>query len=296
MTERSARVVRVGCQANAWERTARFGAGTDPAARAARVEQALAETAAAGYDGTELPTRAVADLDRPDDLRALVAKHGLTLIGLHLGGTFYDDTVFREKSLPALRQAATCAAAAGAEGFVVSGAARRAPSPTPGTRGATLRKTPDELRAQTRNLSELGRLFRELGLATWYHNHGHEFEFEREDLDSILAVDGGLVSLCFDMGNAARIVGDGLLETMEQVWSRIGYLHYRDIIGRRSPEALGDGDLDFDAIGRLARSRGFAGWAVAEIDPSPGTPYARSPLDDARISCAVIRRTLDVAR
>ncbi|MBI3969990.1 MAG: TIM barrel protein [Chloroflexi bacterium] len=286
-------MIRVGCQANAWERRVRFGAGAESAAL---VDQALAETAAAGYVGTELPTRAVADLGRPGDLRALVARHGLTLIGLHLGGTFYDDAVYREKSLPALRAAAACAAAAGAEGMVVSGAPKRAPSPTPGVRGATLRKTTEEVRAQTRNLTELGRLYRDLGLRLWYHNHGHEFEYDREDLHSILDVDTGLLSLCFDMGNAARVVTlERLMETMEQLWDRIGYLHYRDIIGKRSPEALGDGDLDFDEIGRLARSRAFSGWAVAELGPgSSAADYARSPMEDARISCEVMRRTLGV--
>ena len=128
--------VRLGCQANAWERTERFGAGAESAAH---VDLVMAETAAAGYDGTELPARAVADLGRPQDLRAPVARHGLTLIGLHLGGAFYDDAMYGQKSLPALREAAACAAAAGAEGMVVSGAAKRAPSPTPGARGATLR-------------------------------------------------------------------------------------------------------------------------------------------------------------
>ena len=106
------------------------------------------------------------------------------------------------------------------------------------------------------------------------------------------------MSLCFDMGNAARVVGAdaGLLETMEQLWPRIGYLHYRDLVGRRSPEALGDGTLDFETIGRFATSRGFSGWAVVELDSSAGAGYTRTPLENTRISCEIMRRTLGVAR
>src|SRR5688500_19948586 len=126
-----------------------------------------------------MPERSVPDLDKPAELRALVAKHGLALIGLHLGGAFYDEATYREKSLPALRAAATCAAAAGAEGMIISGAPKRERSPAPGVRGKTLQKTPDELRAQTRNLSEVCRLLRDLVLALWYHHHWHEFALRR---------------------------------------------------------------------------------------------------------------------
>ena len=82
---------------------------------------------------------------------------------------------------------------------------------------------------------------------------------------------------------------------MDQLWARIGYLHYRDLVGRRSPEALGDGTLDFEAIGQFATSRGFSGWAVVELDSAVGG-YTRTPLENVRISCEIMRRTLGVPR
>ncbi|MGH2369363.1 MAG: sugar phosphate isomerase/epimerase family protein [Chloroflexota bacterium] len=284
--------VRVGCQANAWERDLRFGTGPDSPAR---LDLALAELAAAGYEGAELPARAIADLDRPQDVRAVLAKHRLALIAVHLGGNFYDDQVFRERTLPTFRRVATCAAAAGADGMVVSGAPKREPSATPGVRGATLRKTAAERRAQTHNLAELGRMHRDLGLATWYHNHGHEFAHGEEELQGILEIDQDVLSLCFDIGNAARVLpGPALFEALGRHWDRIGCLHYKDIKGGRNTEALGDGEIDFAAISSLARERRFRGWAVAEIEPGRNTAPTRTVLEDARLSQAVICRTLGI--
>lgn len=291
--------VRVGCQANAWQREFKLQE---------RLPEALRQMAAAGFQGAELPVWSIPSLDEPAAVRDLLAEHGLAFIAVHVGGNFYDTAIYKEKTLPVVRRAAACAAAAGAEGMVISAAAKQAPlhtvpfdaskggAPAPAAQAAATghaRKSAEELRAQRDALAEVARVHRDLGLATYYHNHFTEFEHHAEELGSILEVAPGLLSLCFDIGNAARALpGTALPAAMARYWDRIGYLHFKDILGETLAEALGDGEIDFGPIGQLARERGFRGWASAEIEPARGMVANRTVLEDARLSAGFIRQTL----
>ncbi|HEV2126575.1 MAG TPA: hypothetical protein VGW38_27770, partial [Chloroflexota bacterium] len=170
--------VRVGCQANAWQREMKVQEN---------LSEVLRQIAQAGYDGVELPAWSFPDLDRPQPVRDLVAQYGLAPIAIHLGGNFYEEATFRETTLPAARRTAAAAAAIGAEGVVLSAAAKRAPLTTVPFDAANPqaaharpaptheRKSAEELQIQATNLAEVARLQRDLGLATYYHNHFTEF-------------------------------------------------------------------------------------------------------------------------
>lgn len=292
MSATNGHAVRVGCQLNAWQRELKVQE---------HLPEVLRQAAAAGYQGVELPVWSIPDLENPAPVRALLAEHRLAPIALHVGGVFHEESPYREKALPLARRAAACAAALGAEGIVISAAAKKAPLTTvpfdprnPHTRPPTHeQKTADELRVQTHHLSEMARLHHEHGLVTYYHNHFTEFGNGEEELRAILSVDPAHLSLCFDIGNAARALDAVALRgTMERHWERIGYLHFKDIKGESLAEALGEGDVDFGPVGALARSNGFRGWATAEIEPAAGMVATRSVAEDARLSCDFIRRVL----
>ena len=298
MARKSQSSIRVGCQANAWQREFQVKE---------RLGEALTQMAAAGYEGAELPVWSIADLDQPGQVRDLLAQHRLAFIAIHIGGNFYEDAAFQEQALPAVRSAAECAAAAGAHSMVISAAAKRAPLTTVPFQGEAAaqvpapapqhaRKSAGELRTQAANLREVAKFDHDLGLTTYYHNHFTEFEHGGEEMESILEIDLQLLSLCFDIGNAARgLSGDALREAMARSWDRIGYLHFKDIKGDTLAEALGDGEIDFAPVGELARARGFQGWASAEIEPARGMVAHRSVLEDARLSCQFIRTLLRTA-
>ena len=287
--------IRVGCQANAWQREFQVKD---------HLGETLAQMAAAGYEGAELPVWSIGDLDQPGQVRDLLAEHGLAFIAIHIGGNFYEDAAFREQALPAVRRAAGCAAASGAHGMVISAAAKRVPLTTvPFQRDAAAqppallpqhaRKSVEELLTQAANLRNVAQLDRDLGLTTYYHNHFAEFEHGGEEMEIILQIDSPLLSLCFDIGNAARgLDGGALREALARYWERIGYLHFKDIKGDTLAEALGDGEIDFAPVGELARARGLHGWASAEIEPARGMVAHRSVLEDARLSCQFIRQLL----
>ena len=296
MTGSASGKVRVGCQANAWQREMKLQDSRE------NLEEALRQMANAGYEGAELPLWSIPDLDRPDEVRDLLARHHLAFIAIHVGGNFYEDAPFRDQTLPTAQRAARCAAAAGAESIVLSASAKRAPvttvpfdavrphSPSPTTHA---RKDANDLRVQRDNLAAVARFNHDLGLTTHYHNHIAEFEDDCHELRSILEVDPSHLSLCFDIGNAARpLSGPALVATMERFWDRIGYLHFKDIMGDTLAESLGEGEIDFAPIGALARQRGFHGWASAEIEPAKGMVAHRSVAEDARLSAHFIRTTL----
>ena len=289
--------LRVGCQANAWQRELKVQD---------HLPEVLRQIAAAGYDGVELPAWSL-DLANPQPVRDLLASHSLAPIAIHVGGNFYDPAAYRDTALPLARRGATAAAALGAEGVVVSAAAKNAAlttvpfdpdrsAPHSSPERVHARKTPAELRTQADHLAEVARLNRDHGLATYYHNHSTEFAHDAEELRAILEVDPSLLSLCFDIGNAARgLPGDALAATMERYWPRITYLHFKDPKGDTLAEALGEGDVDFAPIGALAARLGFQGWATAEIEPAPNMVTRRTVAEDSRLSCTFIRQTLSAA-
>jgi len=283
MTAAKRPVIRIGCQANAWEREAPLRER-----RPEHFAETLRQLAVAGYEGVELPAWTIPDLDQPPAVRELLERYSLALAAVHVAGVFWDRASFTDGVLPLARQAGACAAGAGAENVLVSAFPKR----SAGQAGA-VRKTADELRLQAYHLGEVARLNQELGLRTFYHNHYEEFLHGEEELQSILAIDPSLLNLAFDTANAARALpGDALVDAMGRHWARTGYLHFKDMAGTILVEALGDGEIDFDAIGVLIRERGFSGWVVAEIEPAPGMVTNRTVLEDAGLSCAFIRSTL----
>jgi len=276
----------IGCQLNAWQRELDL---RTPAWE--KLDAALAQLARAGYAGVEVPGWSVPDLGEPAKLRNLCAHHGVTLIALHVGGPFFDDVAYREQTLPRVLPVAQCAAGAGAVGLVVSNASMK---PRLASFGTPEGRTSEAWRAQVRNLGDLARRLRDLGLRAYFHNHYQQFEHNGWEMESVLAADPTVVELCVDVGHAAQAMAQpALLEWLAAHWERIGVLHYKDIDREgQIVEALGDGTVDFAAISRLARERGCSGWIVAELETEHGRPPVRTAFEDARRSSALIARTL----
>lgn len=264
----------LGCQANAWQRE--FAIRDD-------MDRALGQLRAAGYVGAEIGAGFFTSLDDGAWLKDLLAKHRLRYAAIHLGGVMYDRSVQRERTLPAIRQAARFARQAGAEGALIStGAKREGPL------------TAEEHAANIDGLKEAAHILREHGLPAYYHNHAYEFADGARVLQSILdGVPADLLNLAFDTANASQdIPAAQVPEVIRRFASRIGYLHYKDHRGGTLVEALGEGEIDFAAVGRVVREIGYAGWVVAEIEQGPGMVATRPVAEDARRSYDLLRRTL----
>ncbi len=264
--------VRLGCQANAWQREFKV---------IDNLGEALRQVKAAGYEGVEIGVGFIADLDQPALLRDLLQQHELAYAAVHVGGRMYDRTAARERTLPDIRRAAAFGSTAGAEAALIStGAKRDGPL------------TDDEHAANIEGLREASRIVRDHGLIAYYHNHAYEFADDAVVLQRIMdGVPPELLNLAFDTANAAALLPAAQVPAVIRRYrERIGFMHYKDCRGAELVEALGDGEIDFADVAGALREIDFSGWVVAELEGVPGA--RRTVADDTRRSYELMRRTL----
>ncbi len=123
-----------------------------------------------------------------------------------------------------------------------------------------------EVREELENqISKLARLGEERGIEICFENI-----FVEQQKPADLAVFGDImvdsqVSMCFDIGHAVAEVGhEETLIFLEEHRDIISHLHLQDTRNREDSHlALGDGEIDFEAVGRLIKD--FDGTACLEI-------------------------------
>ena len=289
--------IQIGIQANAWLRELPI---------AENLDTVLQQIAEAGYGGVEIGYHFLAGgrfnalrpggappagdsetttMPDPAEVGALIADHGLALAALHTGGVFYADDVASEQTLPNLQIIAAFAQAIGCSTVLISPAAKQG--------GA---KTDEELAAQNKHLHDACALFADHGAHCFHHTHGPELEGDFREMRRILELDPALISLAYDIANAARVIGTaGAVDFIDSFRSRIGYVHYKDC----RPdgvlvEAIGDGAIDWQAVAGSLKKSDYGGWVVVEIEPGHGMEAHRSVKEDAVLSRQCIRETLGV--
>jgi hydroxypyruvate isomerase len=89
----------------------------------------------------------------------------------------------------------------------------------------------------------------------------------REALALIDAVGADRLSLQYDLYHA-RVMGDDLVQTLEEFMPRIGHIQFADHPGRHEP---GSGTTDFPALFALIDQLGYGGWVGAEYAPLSAT-------------------------
>jgi inosose dehydratase len=136
----------------------------------------------------------------------------------------------------------------------------------------------------------------ETGLRSVFHHHSAGWVETPAEIDRLLAeTDPRVLGLVFDTGHytfGAGESGPTAIEALDRWQDRVWYVHLKDCspeVARRSREEgwdyiqsvragifseLGKGGVDFPAVVRWLKSRGYDGWAVVEQDvlPGMGTP------------------------
>ena len=84
-----------------------------------------------------------------------------------------------------------------------------------------------------------------------------------EQLCLLEAVGMNTVTLCYDVGNAVGAGYDAAPEIRSLTTERIGYIHMKDT----DSQALGEGRVDFEAVGKAIKEIGYEGWFVLETPP-----------------------------
>ncbi len=234
------------------------------------MRRAFADIATAGYEGVELFDGNLLDFSA-DEMRALLADNGLTLVATYAGGNFIFDDILPEELARVVR-AADRAAELGAPHLVVGGGAKR----FDGIREADYPR----LAAALDRVKEIAE---ERGLTAHYHPHLSTIVEGPEEVHKIFSLTG--IDFCPDTAHLAAAGGDPAALIREHV-ARISYVHLKGF--QKEPFAftpLDRGDIPTDAIIAALREIKFDGWVCTELDswadPLEGAKASRSYLESA---------------
>ena len=242
------------------------------------LDEIFADMRWAGIEAIELMHTALFPDDAVARIGRLSEKHGLPVLGTSFGGSMWD----RAQHDPILREAE----------LVITRLAKLG-GRTLGTSVGHARgmKTPEQLDAQADLLRKIMAICAANGVVLNLHNHTYEVENGLHDLKGTLKripdvklgpdlnwlVRGGVDPVRFIRGYAGRIV----------------FLHLRDqkADGKWS-EAMGEGDMDHEAIGRALHDTGFKGDAVIELAHERDFQRTRPLRESLKMSRQFVKETL----
>ena len=229
-------------------------------------------------DGIELMHTGLRHPDAVERIAALSKEHNLPVIGTSFGGAMWDkskhEAVFEDARIVVTRLAEL-------GGRTLGTSVGRAPKS----------KTAAQLDAQAELLRRIMKLCRDNGVELNLHNHTYEVESDMHDLKGTLARIPE-VKLGPDLNWLVR-GGVDPVTFIETFGESIVFLHLRDqnADGRWS-EAMGEGDMDYVAIGRALRAANFSGDAVIELAHERNFKPTRPLRDSLKMSRAYVRKTL----
>jgi sugar phosphate isomerase/epimerase len=232
--------------------------------------QIFADMKYAGLDAVELMSTALRPDDAVERIGQLSRQHQLPVLGASFSGAMWD----RQQHATVLDDAALVIPRLAQLGGRTLGI-----SVGPPKGGSKVRKTPEQLDAQAELLRKIFALCDRHRVVPNLHNHTYEVENDLHDLKGTLARLPG-TRLGPDLNWLVR-GGVDPVAFLRQYRGQIVFLHLRDQKkdGRWS-EALGEGDMDYTAIGVALREIHFQGDAVIELaherDFKPTRPLRES--------------------
>ncbi len=242
------------------------------------LDQIFADMSYAGLDGIELMHTALRPADSVQTIRALSKKYSLPVIGTSFGGNMWNreqhEAIFKDASTVVTRLADV-------GGWTFGVSVGKAPQP----------KTPAQLDAQAQLLRGITSLCRSRGVTLNLHNHTYEVENNMHDLKGTMSRIP-TVRLGPDLNWLLR-GGVDPVKFIRTYGSKIVFLHLRDqkADGKWS-EAMGEGDMDYVAIGKALREVKFSGEAVIELAHEGNFKPTRPLRDSLKMSRAYVKETL----
>jgi sugar phosphate isomerase/epimerase len=242
------------------------------------LEQIFSDMSYAGYEGVELMPDALGDEASTAQVRELSDKYSLPVIGTSWGGAMWDRT----KHEHILAEAnALLPRLASVGGRTLGTSVGRTPEP----------KTDEQLDAQADVLKQLIALCEQHGVVLNLHNHTYEVENGEHDVGGTLARVPD-VRLGPDLNWLLR-GGVDPVDFIRRHADRIVFLHLRDEqADGRWPEAMGEGSMDYGAIGEALREIGFTGDAVVELAHEADFEPTRPLRESLKMSREYVRETL----
>ena len=242
------------------------------------LDHIFADMSYAGLDGIELMHTALRPDDAVERIEELSKKHALPVIGTSFGGNMWDrdqhEAVFEDARTVVPRLARL-----GGRTFGTSVGRTRQP------------KTPAQLDAQAELLRKIMKLCSDHGIVLNLHSHTYEVENDLHDLKGTLARVPE-ARLGPDLNWLLR-GGVDPVHFIETYADHIVFLHIRDQNADGTwSEAVGEGDMDYVAIGRALHEAGFSGDAVIELAHERNFKPTRPLRESLRMSRACVKQTL----
>ena len=226
----------VGCQTNAFK---------DPTDLPGLLKL-LEIIKSAGYAGFETNVRNTMLGDAPAaGVRQQWGGTGLRFIGPHVN---------LRQGVEALRPAIERTAALGGEKLVTSGAAL--------VKEGQISEA--EVKAKAAQLSQLGNLCRQHGVALTYHNHKGEFLLEAAEMEGLIRqTDPEVVSFMMDSGHV-HLAGMKPGAFLRKHGRRIDCIHIRNVGPDEKRVRLGTGLPDLGELAAAIRDTQWRGWLINE--------------------------------
>lgn len=268
------------------------------------LETCLAETAQAGYAGTELGGK----FPRTSDaLGPILQRHGLALVSGWWDGRILDREV--DEEFDAVLPHLTLLRDLGATVVVYADTSRgrhdgiwRPISQRPKLRD-------DEWPDYGRKLTGLAEKMADFGVTMGFHHHmGTVIESDAE-VDRLMGLTGEAVGLLFDSGHSSFAGGDPVALARRHA-GRINHVHCKDVRQDILADARvrdrsfmdsvidgiftvpGDGAVDYAAILAALHEAGYEGWLVVEAEQDPAKAH---PLTYARMGYRNLRQLAEAA-
>jgi inosose dehydratase len=258
-------------------------------------DQMLDELAEAGYTGTELGDWGYMPTD-PALLRAALENRGLTMLGAFVPVTLKEAGAHAEGVARALKTARLLAAVAGTPPPFLVLADNNGTNPRRTQLAGRIGEA-DGLNAAEWKIFAAGAdmvacaVYEETGLRTVFHHHCAGYVETPAEIARLLELTNpARLGLVFDTGH--YVYGSGgeasAAEGLDSFGERIWYIHCKDCqpdVARRARAEqwdyftalrngvfceLGKGWVDFPAVLRGLRARGYEGYVLVEQDVLPG--------------------------
>ena len=242
------------------------------------LDQIFADLKYAGFDGIELMHTALRPADSVERIGEISRRHGLTVIG-----SSYDARMWDRAQHAAILEDAT----------VVIGRLARLGGRTLGTSVGFKKekKTEEELDAQADLLKQIMEICRKNRVVLNLHNHVYEVRDNEHDLSGTLKrIPEAKVGP--DIGWLVRAKVDPV-DFIRRHGKRLVFAHLRDEKADGTwPEAMGEGVIDYAAVGKALRETGFDGDLAIELAHEKGFKLTRPLRESLRISREHVRKVM----
>jgi len=232
----------------------------------------------AGFEGIELMHNVLYHDDAVEKIALLSERCSLPIIGTSFGGNMWN----RDEHDEILETAKT----------VIRKVAQLGGHTLGTSTGATReKKTKEQLDAQAELLKKIMDVCDKHGVTLNLHNHTYEVKDDEYELSNMIERIPD-VKLGPDLNWLYR-AGIDPVDFIKRHADRIVFLHLRDEKKEGGwPEAMGEGDMDYVAIGNALREIGFSGEAVVELAHEKDFHLTRPLRESLKMSREYVRQTL----